>query len=60
MIGYLKGTVIGLQPGKRTILTLEVNQIGYDLQVPTRMRQQLPAAGSRCRYLRISRYEKIS
>ncbi|PZD73059.1 Holliday junction ATP-dependent DNA helicase RuvA [Acaryochloris thomasi RCC1774] len=43
MIGYLNGSVVSLQPGKRTILTLEVNQVGYDLQVPTRIRQQLPA-----------------
>jgi holliday junction DNA helicase RuvA len=42
MIGYLNGSVVSLQPGKRTILTLEVNQIGYDLQVPARIRQQLP------------------
>jgi holliday junction DNA helicase RuvA len=45
MIGYLNGTVVSLQPGKRTILTLEVNQIGYDIQVPARIRQQLPAGG---------------
>ncbi|MGB7417213.1 MAG: Holliday junction branch migration protein RuvA [Thermosynechococcaceae cyanobacterium] len=45
MIGYLNGTVVSLQPGKRTVLTLEVNQVGYDLQVPTRIRQQLPAGG---------------
>ncbi len=43
MIGYLKGAVVSLQPGKRTILTLDVNQVGYDLQVPSRLRQQLPA-----------------
>ncbi|MGF1600753.1 MAG: Holliday junction branch migration protein RuvA [Thermosynechococcaceae cyanobacterium] len=45
MIGYLNGTVVSLQPGKRTVLTLEVNQVGYDLQVPARIRQQLPAGG---------------
>jgi Holliday junction DNA helicase RuvA len=47
MIGYLKGFVIGLHQGNasRTILTLEVNQIGYDLQVPSRIMQQLPSGG---------------
>ena len=47
MIGYLKGLAIGLRPGTthRAILTLEVNHVGYDLQVPSRLRQQLPPAG---------------
>lgn len=45
MIGYLKGSVVSLQTGKRTILTLEVHQVGYDLQVPARIRQQLPVDG---------------
>ncbi len=47
MIGYLKGQVAGLQKssGNRTVLTLEVHQIGYDLQIPPRMVQQLPALG---------------
>lgn len=46
MIGYLKGTVAGLQKGSgRIVLTLEVNQIGYDLQIVPRLVQQLPALG---------------
>lgn len=44
MIGYLKGTVAGIQKtsSSRITLTLEVNQIGYDLQVASRLLQQLP------------------
>ena len=46
MIGYLKGAVVGVQTRtNRTTLTLEVNQVGYDLQVPTRLKQQLPPVG---------------
>jgi len=46
MIGYLKGSVAGIQKtGVRVILTLEVNQIGYDLQVVPRLLQQLPGVG---------------
>ena len=47
MIGYLKGTLIGTQKisSSRTILTLEVNQIGYDLQIVPRLVQELPALG---------------
>jgi holliday junction DNA helicase RuvA len=39
MISYLKGTAIQIQTptNNRTILVLEVNQIGYELQVPQRM-----------------------
>jgi Holliday junction DNA helicase RuvA len=39
MISYLKGMVIQFQTitNNRTILILEVNQIGYELQVPSRM-----------------------
>lgn len=49
MIGYLKGFVAGLQTeGNRTILTLEVNQIGCDLQVPARILPQLPPQGEIC------------
>jgi holliday junction DNA helicase RuvA len=44
MISYLKGIVAGVQKisSTRVILTLEVNQIGYDLQVAPRLIQQLP------------------
>jgi holliday junction DNA helicase RuvA len=44
MISYLKGIVAGVQKisNTRVILTLEVNQIGYDLQVAPRLIQKLP------------------
>lgn len=47
MISYLKGIVTGIQKisNTRVILTLEVNQIGYDLQVAPRLIQQLPSTG---------------
>lgn len=47
MISYLKGTVATIQKisSGRVILTLEVNQIGYDLQVTPRLLQSLPPAG---------------
>ena len=47
MISYLKGTVAGVikSGGNRVILTLEVNSFGYDLQIPARLAQQLPATG---------------
>lgn len=36
MISYLKGIVAGIQNvgSNRVILTLEVNGMGYDLQIP--------------------------
>jgi holliday junction DNA helicase RuvA len=39
MISYLKGTAIQIQTptNNRAILVLEVNQIGYELQVPQRL-----------------------
>ncbi len=47
MLSYLKGTLVGVQkiPNGRVILTVEVNNIGYDLQIPPRMMQELPAIG---------------
>ena len=46
MIGYLKGTVASIQKtGNRVILTLEVNQVGYDVQIVPRLVMQLPAVG---------------
>lgn len=46
MIGYLKGTVAAIQKaGSRVTLTLEVNQVGYDLQVASRLIQQIPGLG---------------
>ncbi len=44
MIGFLQGYVVSLQQTSthRTLLTLDVNQVGYDLYVPGRIRQHLP------------------
>jgi Holliday junction DNA helicase RuvA len=43
MISYLKGTVANIQKstGNRVTLTLEVNQIGYELQIPRSLSQEL-------------------
>lgn len=48
MISYLKGMVAGIQKssGNRMILTLEVNGIGYDLQIPTGLSQHLSQSGT--------------
>lgn len=47
MISYLKGILAGIQKinASRVIVTLEVNQIGYDLQIVPRLLQELPAIG---------------
>ncbi|PPS41212.1 Holliday junction branch migration protein RuvA [Chroococcidiopsis sp. TS-821] len=47
MISYLKGIVASVDKSNsnRVILTLEVNQVGYDLQIPARFAQELPAIG---------------
>jgi Holliday junction DNA helicase RuvA len=47
MIAYLKGTVAGIEKSSsnRVILILEVNQVGYELQIPPSLLQQLPAMG---------------
>jgi holliday junction DNA helicase RuvA len=47
MISYLKGIVAAIQKNSpnRVILTLEVNGIGYDLQIPQRLANQLSDAG---------------
>ncbi|MBL1176476.1 Holliday junction branch migration protein RuvA [Pantanalinema sp. GBBB05] len=46
MLGYLKGTIASLQKiSHRVILTLEVGQIGFDLQVVPRLANQLPEIG---------------
>ncbi len=46
MIGYLKGTVASVQKiSNRVILTLEVNQVGYDLQIIPRLVPHLPGLG---------------
>ncbi|MBO3461955.1 Holliday junction branch migration protein RuvA [Aetokthonos hydrillicola Thurmond2011] len=47
MISYLKGIIAGIQSnsGNRNVLTIEVNGLGYDLQVPARLVKQLPDSG---------------
>ncbi|MGJ3247207.1 MAG: Holliday junction branch migration protein RuvA [Elainellaceae cyanobacterium] len=47
MISYLKGTIVGIQKigAGRVMLTLDVNQIGYDVQIVPRMLAHLPAIG---------------
>ncbi len=47
MISYLKGIVAGVQAisSNRVILTLEVNALGYDLQIPQRLANQLTTTG---------------
>jgi holliday junction DNA helicase RuvA len=47
MIGYLKGTVAAIETSSnnRVTLILEVNQIGYELQIPSRLVQLLPGIG---------------
>ncbi|PSN08479.1 Holliday junction branch migration protein RuvA [filamentous cyanobacterium CCT1] len=47
MISYLKGVLADVQkPGShKLIVTLDVNQIGYDLQVPARQLAFLPPLG---------------
>ncbi|NEQ32434.1 MAG: Holliday junction branch migration protein RuvA [Leptolyngbya sp. SIO4C5] len=47
MISYLKGILSDIQKlgNHRVILTLEVNQIGYDLQVTSRLVASLPPVG---------------
>ncbi|MEA5577625.1 Holliday junction branch migration protein RuvA [Anabaena sp. UHCC 0451] len=48
MISYLKGIIAGVQTvsANRTILTLEVNGTGYDLQIPQRLANQLTNTGN--------------
>jgi Holliday junction DNA helicase RuvA len=47
MISFLRGTIASIQKpaSGRVILTLEVNQVGYDIQITPRLLQQLPANG---------------
>ncbi len=46
MISYLKGTIANIQKGtgNRLTLILEVNQVGYEIQIPRRLSQELLAA----------------
>lgn len=45
MISYLKGTVANIQKStaNRVTLILDVNQVGYELQIPRRLSQELQA-----------------
>lgn len=45
MISYLKGTVASIQKStaNRVTLILDVNQVGYELQIPRRLSQELQA-----------------
>lgn len=47
MISYLKGTLVDIQKpgGQRIVVTLDVNQVGYDLQVAARILPDLPPLG---------------
>jgi holliday junction DNA helicase RuvA len=47
MISYLKGAIAAIQKpaANRVILTLDVNQVGYDLQITPRFWQELPSIG---------------
>src|SRR4028118_2357206 len=49
MISYLKGTVANIQKStaNRVTLILEVNQIGYELQIPRRLSQELQAVSEK-------------
>lgn len=44
MLSYLKGTVVGTQSinNNRVILVLDVNQVGYEIQVVSRLLSELP------------------
>lgn len=48
MIGYLKGTVATIQKstGNRVTLILDVNQVGYEVQIPRRFSQELLVSSS--------------
>ncbi|WP_448573223.1 Holliday junction branch migration protein RuvA [Trichothermofontia sp.] len=47
MISYLKGTIAGIQKiSNRVILVLEVQQIGYEIQIPARLLGEVPAVGA--------------
>ncbi len=47
MYNYFRGTVAGIQKisPSRVMLMLEVNQVGYELQIPPRMVSELPTIG---------------
>ena len=47
MLSYLKGTLADVQKqgGHRVMMTVEVNQVGYDLQITSRLLSELPPLG---------------
>ncbi|MGD1931940.1 MAG: Holliday junction branch migration protein RuvA [Leptolyngbyaceae cyanobacterium] len=47
MLSYLKGTLADIQKqgGHRVMLTMDVNQVGYDLQITSRFLSELPPLG---------------
>jgi holliday junction DNA helicase RuvA len=47
MISYLRGKVVGIQKltSSKVILVLEVNQIGYEVQIPARLAGELSDLG---------------
>lgn len=47
MFSYLKGSLVGVQSTtpNRPVLTVDVNGIGYELQITPRFARQLPALG---------------
>ncbi|MEO0756002.1 MAG: Holliday junction branch migration protein RuvA [Cyanobacteria bacterium J06648_16] len=47
MIGYLKGTLVDIQKltNGRVILTLDVHQVGYEMQITSRALSHLPPLG---------------
>ncbi len=49
MIGFLQGTVVGVQRlNNRVILLINVGGVGYEIQIVPRLMQQLPSAGDDC------------
>ncbi|MGK7872239.1 MAG: Holliday junction branch migration protein RuvA [Xenococcaceae cyanobacterium] len=48
MISYIKGKAVEVvkSTSNRVILILEVNQIGYEVQIPSRLARQLPVGDS--------------
>ncbi len=49
MIGFLKGTVVGIQRlSNRVILLINVSGVGYEIQIVPRLMQDLPSTGDEC------------
>ena len=61
MISYLKGTIAAIQTpaAGRVILTLDVNQIGYDLQITPRLLQSLPTDNSSDQPVQIFTHQQV-